>query len=89
VQRSGGGLFGRKQRRVLTIEVDLGEGRYVLDQRAHAGSPQCARQKVVRGIALSTDAMYLDAWIDAMARDLAAQAQADASGRQALERLIG
>jgi hypothetical protein len=33
--------------------------------------------------------MYLDAWIDAMARDLAAQAQADATGRQALERLIG
>jgi hypothetical protein len=73
----------------MTIEVDLGEGRYVLDQRAHAGSPQCARASVVRGIALSTDPLNLDAWIDALARDLAAQAQADATGRQALERLIG
>jgi hypothetical protein len=82
-------MFGRKPKRVLTIEVDLGEGRYVLDQRAHAGSPQCARAKVVRGIALSTDPMHLDAWIEAMARDLAAQAQADATGREALERLIG
>jgi hypothetical protein len=61
----------------------------MLDQRAQAGSPQVARQKVVRGIALSTDPMYLDAWIDALAGDLAAQAQAGATGREAIERLIG
>ena len=82
-------MFGRKPKRVLKIEVDLGEGRYVLDQRGRAGSPQCTRAKVVRGIALSTDPLGLDAWIDAMAADLAAQAQSDAAGRQALERLIG
>ena len=33
--------------------------------------------------------MYLQDWIDALARDLAAQAQAGAEGRQAIERLIG
>ena len=89
VERSGGGLFGRKPKRVHKIEVDLGEARYLLDQRGRDGAPQVARQKLVRGIALSTDPMYLQDWIDALARDLAAQAQAGAEGRQAIERLIG
>ena len=44
---------------------------------------------MVRGIALSTDPMGLDDWIDALAHDLAAQASAGAQGRQAIERLIG
>jgi hypothetical protein len=89
VARTGGGLFGRGEKHVERVEVDLGEGRYLLDQRGRRGAPQVARQKVVRGIALSTDAMHLQDWIDALARDLAVQAQAGTEGRQAIERLIG
>jgi len=89
VERGGGGIFGRGEKQVRRIEVDLGDGRYLLDQRERRGAPQAARQKVVRGIALSTDPLGLDDWIDALARDLAAEASAGAQGRQAIERLIG
>lgn len=89
IARGGGGLFGRGRKHVEQIEIDLGESRYLLDQRRHRGAPQTARQKVVRGIALSTDPLDLQQWLDGLARDLAAQAQAGAQGRQAIERLIG
>ena len=35
IARGGGGLFGRGRKRVETIEIDLGESRYLLDQRRH------------------------------------------------------
>jgi hypothetical protein len=89
VQRDGGGLLRRGDRHVRRLEVDLGEGRYLLDQRARRGAPELARQTVVRGIALRTDPMDLATWLHALARDLAARAQASGEGREAIERLLG
>ena len=69
------------------IEVDAGENRYSLavDDR---GAVEATRSAAVRGIVLKNDPLPLDEWIDALARDLAEQAQASEQGRLALERLL-
>jgi hypothetical protein len=44
--------------------------------------------KMVRGIALKTEAAAFDAWMDALARALYAQANASEAVREALERFL-
>ena len=72
---------------VRAIEVDAGENRYGLtvDDR---GSVETTRSAAVRGIVLKNDPLPLEEWIDALARDLAEQAEQSEQGRLALERLL-
>jgi hypothetical protein len=72
---------------VRSIEVDAGESRYAItvDDR---GAVEATRSAAVRGIVLKNDPLPLDAWIDALARDLAEQAASSEQGRLALERLL-
>jgi hypothetical protein len=72
---------------VRAIEVNAGENLYALrvDER---GGLDTTRSAAVRGIVLKSDPLPLDAWIDALARDIAEQARASAQGRAALERLL-
>jgi hypothetical protein len=83
VQRKGG-LFGGK--RVRRIEVRLGDSHYEIE--GNGGPPVARRRNVVRGIALKTEELPVDAWIEALSADLLALAQTSERGREALERLL-
>jgi hypothetical protein len=78
--------FLSKQLRVERIECQLGDRRYLLTARRGAVETRCAT--VVRGIVLKTAELPLDQWIEALARDLASEAQQSEASRLALERLL-
>ena len=80
-----GGLFGGGKR-VRRIEVTLGDQRYEAEREG--GRVICRRRSVVRGIALKTQELDLDAWIAALSQDLVEEADRSERGRQALARLL-
>jgi hypothetical protein len=82
VERSG--LFRNK--RVERLECDLGETRYALAVRG--GRPEARRGTVVRGVTLKSEELGLDAWIDALARELAQEAAESEQARAALGKLL-
>jgi hypothetical protein len=79
-----GGFFGNGP--LDGFAVDLGEWRFGLHM-AH-GQPVAERIHTVRGIALKTEAMPLEGWIDALSAALAELAAASAHDRAALLRLL-
>ena len=85
VERRGGGLLGGRKR-VRRIEVTLGDQRYEVEP--DHGRVTCRRRSVVRGIALKTQELDLDAWIAALSQDLVEEADRSERGRQALARLL-
>lgn len=85
VERKGGGLFSQ-QKHVRHIQVSLGDSRY--DLAAEAGNIETTRARAVRGIVLKTERVALEAWIDDLSRDIAAEAQTSEQARLALERLL-
>ena len=84
VERKGGRLGGRQ--RVRKLSVRLGDGDYELE--SDDGSVSCNRRVVVRGIALRTEQLSLEQWIDALASELVQEAGKTESDRLALERLL-
>ena len=86
VQRRSKGLLSRTKT-VRRIDVDCGDSRYTLEVDDR-GATQAVRAQEVRGIVLKNEPLALDAWIDALARDLTAMAQSSEQGRLALERLL-
>jgi hypothetical protein len=78
------GLFGGK--RVRRIAVRLGDRHYEIE--GNGGPPIARRRTVVRGIALKSEELTVDAWIEALSADLLALAQTSERGRAALERLL-
>jgi hypothetical protein len=84
VERRGGLLGGNK--RVRRIEVTLGDQRY--EAEYERGRVTCRRRSVVRGIALKTQELDLDAWIAALSQDLLEESERSERGRQALARLL-
>ena len=78
------GIFGGGT--VDGLEADLGEWRYTL--RLEHSRPIAARVHVVRGIALKTEAVPLDAWIDDLAATLAELADQSAREGEAIRRLL-
>jgi hypothetical protein len=83
VQRKGG-LFGAK--RVRRIAVRLGDSHYEIE--GDRGAVTARRRNVVRGIALKSEELSVEAWIEALSADLLALAQTSERGRAALERLL-
>jgi hypothetical protein len=79
--------FLSRHKRVERIELRLGEHRYLL--AVHGAAVDTRRAKVVREVVLKTEPLPLDAWIDALARDLAGEARQSERSRLALERLLG
>ncbi len=79
-----GGLFGGGA--VEGIEVDLGEWRYIL--RLERGHPVGERTHIVRNIALKTEPLALDEWIDDLSASLAYLAASSARENQAIQRLL-
>lgn len=79
-----GGLFGGGP--VTGFTVDLGSWRFGL--RQERGQPAAERTHVVREIALKTEALPLDAWLDALVGALAELAQTSARERSAIQSLL-
>jgi hypothetical protein len=84
VERRGGLLGGNK--RVRRIEVTVGDQRYEAEH--DRGRLTCRRRSVVRGIALKTQELDLDAWIAALSQDRLEESERSERGRQALARLL-
>jgi len=85
VERRGGGLFSR-EKRVRRISVSFDETRYDLERED--GMLRTSRRSEVRGIVIKSEALDLDAWIEALSRELATQARESERARVALERLL-
>ena len=75
-----------KERRVKRIELELGATRYLLV--AEGGVVDARRARAVRGIVLKSETLPLETWIDALARDLAAEAQTSEQAMSSLEQLL-
>ncbi len=69
------------------LAADLGAWRFVL--HLEHGQPVAERTHLVRGIALKTEALPIDAWIDALSTALADLAATSARERQAILGLLG
>jgi hypothetical protein len=80
------GRFLGKDKRVETLQCELGGDRYLL--AARNGTVQTRRAKAVRGVVLKTEELPLEEWIDALARDLAVEARTSERARAALEQLL-
>ena len=80
-----GGRFGGAQR-VRRIAVRLGDSEYELVN--DDGEVSCVRRVVVRGIALRTEQLSLEQWIDALGSQLVDEAGKTEADRLALERML-
>jgi len=76
---------GWPRRQVRSVTVDLDDRRYRL-RRAHGIQAEVAH--VVHGVTLSTQRLDVDEWLRALATSIAGFADAQARGRDALERLL-
>ena len=81
-----GGLPFQSKRPLTKLKVNLGDIAFEAEHTARGFEYRMA--KMVRGIALKTEAAAFDAWMDALARALYAQANASEAVREALERFL-
>jgi hypothetical protein len=92
VQRTG--LFGGDNRPVKRIEVEFtGEdngkaSRFTVEDTGGRGSLTATRVQVVRNIALKTDTLPVEDWIEAVSASIAAEAERNKSARNALRDLL-
>ena len=84
--RRRSGLLARR-RPVESLAVSLGGRSYQLHRQGEAIAARVAHH--ARGVTLRTEEWPVDAWIEALSRDLAEHARASADARAALERLLG
>ena len=78
--------FLAREKRVRSLECNLGEQRYLLAYQG--GAVETRRATAVRGVVLKSEAVPLDAWIDALAGALASEARSSEQSRVALEQLL-
>jgi hypothetical protein len=78
--------FLRKQKRVERVQCELGGQRYLLASRD--GVVEARRATAVRGVVLKTEELPLGEWLDALARDLAAEAETSEQAQLALQRML-
>jgi len=87
VERHGGGLLGRGEKRVRRLEVDLGGCSYEL--MSSGERVECSRERRVGGISIKREPLDPDAWVAALTAELQSEAQRSAQAREALEKLVG
>ncbi|HEY8303536.1 MAG TPA: hypothetical protein VIG42_03000 [Solirubrobacteraceae bacterium] len=85
VERHGGGLLGRGEKRVRRISVTLGEASY--EMTVAADRVEGFRERQVGGIAIKREPLDPGEWVSALTADLREQAERSAEARVALERL--
>jgi hypothetical protein len=86
VERRGGGLLGRGEKRVRQVSVALGSCHYQL--AVDDGRVEGFREKQVGGISIKREPLDPSAWIAALTADLRVEAERSAQARSALERLL-
>ncbi|MGA2452218.1 MAG: hypothetical protein ABSG93_01770 [Solirubrobacteraceae bacterium] len=87
VERRGGGLLGRGEKRVRAVRVELGTAAYLLgveDGRIEG----CFRERQVGGISIKREPLAPNEWIAALTADLRAEAERSAHARAALAELL-
>jgi hypothetical protein len=84
VERSGG--FLRSKGPVRRLSAKLGDNEYELTN--DGGGVSCSKRVLVRGIALRTEKLDVEQWIDALAGELVDQAGKTESDREALQRML-
>lgn len=87
VERRGGGLLGRGEKRVRRVEVSLGETSYELT--VEGDRVQGSRERKVGGIAIKREQLDPGQWVGELAAQLREEAQRSAEARAALEKLVG
>jgi hypothetical protein len=86
VERRGGGLLGRGEKRVRELRVNLGDTSYELTV---AERVEGFRKREVGGIAIKRESLDPGQWVAALTADLREEAERSAEARAALERLMG
>jgi len=86
VERRGGGLLGRGEKRVRAVRVELGTAAYLLG--VNGGRVEGFRERQVGGISIKREPLAPDEWIAALTADLRAEAQRSSHARAALEELL-
>lgn len=84
VERAGG-LF-QKNPTVKRIVVSFEPWQYVLENQR--GRLNTSRSKLVRGVAIKSELLDLNPWIDALSQELVARASQEAAARESLERFL-
>jgi hypothetical protein len=75
-----------KEKRVVRVEVALGDNRYSVVARSGVLETRCA--KAVRGVVLKTEELPLKGWLEALGHELAVEAEASEQSRLALDQLL-
>jgi len=89
VERRGGGLFGRGEKHVRQIQVDLGSETGTRYQLTIDGDRvEGFRERKSGGIAIKREPLDPDQWIAALTEELQSEAQRSAEARTALEGLV-
>lgn len=86
VERRGGGIFGRGEKRVQRVHVEVGSCAYEL--AVDGARVEGSRVRQSGGIAIKRESLEPDAWIAALTADLRTEAERSAQARAALERLL-
>ena len=81
-----GGFFAKKT--LHKVVVMLGENRYTLEDPGR-GPLSALRTRIARGIALKTETISVETWVQELGTALDERARSSASAREALARLIG
>ncbi len=87
VERHGGGLLGRGEKRVKRLRVELGGNCYQLD--VAGDRVEGFRERQVGGISIKREPLDPSVWVAALTSDLRAEAERSGEARTALERLLG
>lgn len=87
VQRSGGGLFGRGEKQVRSLQVTLGECSYSL--AISDGRLQGSRERRVGGISIKRETLSPADWVSALTEELRGEAQQSEAAGRALKELLG
>ena len=81
-----GGLFAKKT--VQRVTVSMGDFKYSLEDPGR-GPLLATRIRVVRGIALKTEAIPVEEWLSELGAALDERAGTSAAAREALARMVG
>jgi hypothetical protein len=86
VERRGGGLLGRGEKRVRRVQVELGSCCYEL--AVDGARIEGFRERQSGGIAIKRELLDPNAWIAALTTDLRAEAERSTQAQAALEELL-
>lgn len=87
VQRRGGGLLGRGDKRVRQVRVQLGSSLYGLD--VQGGHIEGFRERRVAGVSIKREPLSAEEWVLALTAELRAEADRSTHARDALQKLLG